>query len=164
VSGAIRPDHTIEALLQDRCLPIVNENDSVVVDELVVGDNDQLAAHVAVLTRANYLVMLSDVDGLFDRDPNIDTNAKLLRQINAIDDKILALAGDSNNPLACGGMRTKILAAKIATESGISTWLVNGKKENALRSLRYLKCAGTRFEAPAITRCVTGEKRIGTGS
>lgn len=136
-------------LLKYGMLPIINENDSVAVDELKVGDNDNLAAHVAVMAEADLLLILSDIDGLFDANPNSNPNAALIPKVSLIDESVFALAGDTHNPIATGGMFTKIQAAEKATKRGINTVIANGSKGTVLEALLHDRNPGTLFEKTA---------------
>jgi len=106
--------NTISELLSNHILPIINENDTVATEELKVGDNDRLAAMIAVLIKADLFMIGSDVDGLYTSDPNINHDAEHIAKVASINDDIFALAGGTNNRLATGGMRTKIEAASHA--------------------------------------------------
>lgn len=131
----INAKNTINELLKLKTLPIVNENDTVAVEELKVGDNDNLAAHVAVLSESDLLIICSDIDGLYDDNPNKKSTAKLIKVVEKIDDSIFSAAGSSNNPLAKGGMRTKIEAAQKAASRGIDTIIMNGTKRETFDEL-----------------------------
>lgn len=143
--------NTLEQLFRMNAIPIVNENDSVVTDELVVGDNDNLAAHVAVLCNADRLIICSDVDGLYSVNPkkvqqSRDEGAvKPIALVKEINSKIFSYASDTDNPIATGGMITKLQAAKRATAEGIETWLVNGKQALTFLDLKHGRCPGTVF-------------------
>lgn len=126
-------------------LPIVNENDSVAVDELKLGDNDNLAAHVAVLVEADLLLILSDVNGLYTANPQTDPDALLIPEVHDMDDSIETLAGDSVGPHGTGGMITKLQAAKKATSRGIDTIIANGRQPQSLEHLGKGLCPGTLF-------------------
>jgi len=139
----INAKNTINELLMLNTLPIVNENDTVAVEELMVGDNDNLAAHVAVLAEADLLIIGSDIDGVYDSDPSINKNAKLISTIEKIDDSIYEAAGDSLNPLSKGGMKTKIQAAQKAASRGIDTVILNATKREVLDDLLIGKINGT---------------------
>ena len=128
-------------------IPIVNENDSVSYTEIesedrLFGDNDVLSAVVAVLCRAKLLVILSDIDGLYDADPRLHTNAKLIKQI---DEEVYSLAGGAGSRRATGGMKTKLRAAGLATTQGIDTIITNGKKPEALYDIIKGRGAGRLF-------------------
>ncbi len=147
----VNAKNTLRELLVLGAVPVVNENDSVAVDELKLGDNDNLAAHVAALVEADLLVILSDVDGLFDADPRGNPDAKLIPEVDAIDDALAARAGGAGSRVGTGGMRTKLEAARKATERGIATVIANGRSPEALAKLAAGERAGTLFrthEAP----------------
>ena len=110
--------NTLDRLLELGALPIINENDTISTEEIAVGDNDTLSAVVAATTRAELLILLSDIDGLYDSDPHKNPDAKLIHEVSEIDGKILSLAGGSGSELGTGGMVTKLHAAQIATEAG----------------------------------------------
>ena len=142
--------NTFDALLEMGVIPIVNENDSVSYTEIesedrLFGDNDMLSSVVAVLCRAKRLVILSDIDGFYDSDPRLHPNAKLIEQINAIDEKVYALAGGAGSRRGTGGMRTKLQAAELATSNGIDTIVTNGKRPEALYDIVKGGKAGTLF-------------------
>ncbi|MBQ7799909.1 MAG: glutamate 5-kinase, partial [Oscillospiraceae bacterium] len=112
-------ENTLNRLLELDALPIINENDTVATDEIVIGDNDTLAAIVSVSVKADLLVLLSDIDGLYTADPRRDKNAKLLSKIEALTPEIMALGEGKGSSLGTGGMKTKLHAAEIATSEGI---------------------------------------------
>ena len=141
----VNAKNTLLNLLERNVLPVVNENDTVIIDELKVGDNDNLAAHVAVLADADLLIICSDVDGLFSGDPRQDTEASLVHTIEHINEDVYKLAGDTKNPTATGGMRTKIEAAEKATARGIDTIILNGTKRKYLEGLLDGNVHGTVF-------------------
>ncbi|MDR0903865.1 MAG: glutamate 5-kinase [Ruminococcus sp.] len=128
--------NTINRLIEYNVIPIVNENDTVAIDELELefGENDSLAAFVAVMSKSDLLVILSDIDGLFDGNPQDNPNAKLIPYIEDISDEIKGVAGGAGSMLGSGGMATKIKAAQIVTEAGIDMAIINGKTpENLYR-------------------------------
>jgi glutamate 5-kinase len=141
--------HTLEALLEHGVIPIVNENDSVTVDEIKIGDNDTLSANVACMAEAQLLILLSDVDGLYTSDPSNknhkDAPAELISHVDRITSKIEKLAGKSKNPLAVGGMFTKVMAAKKTMSFGIPTIIVNGLKGENLKKVFAGGQVGTLF-------------------
>ena len=142
--------NTFEELLKLGVIPIVNENDSVSYKEIesedrLFGDNDMLSAVVAVLCRARHLVILSDIDGFYDHDPRLYPNAKLIEQIDTIDDSVYALAGGAGSRRGTGGMRTKLQAAALATSQGTDTIVTNGKHPEALYDIVKGLHAGTLF-------------------
>jgi len=127
--------NTLKTLLEYKVVPIINENDTVVVDELRFGDNDNLSAMVTNLVEAQLLVILSDVDGLYDSDPRKNQNARLVSEVERISPEIEAMAGTEESDLGTGGMATKIKAAKRATLYGAGTAIINGR---TLHNLLYL--------------------------
>lgn len=136
---------TIFALLDNDILPIINENDTVTTDELKVGDNDNLSAMVAAAADADSLIICSDVDGLYDKNPHIHDDAKLIKLVSDIDEGIYAMAGGAHSSVGTGGMKTKIEAAEKATSHGISTYIVNGFKESSFEQLMRGINPGTHF-------------------
>ena len=141
---------TFETLLSMGVIPIVNENDSVCIEEIesehkIFGDNDTLSAVVAALVGADLLVLLSDIEGLYDDDPHKNTEAKLISTVNKIDDSIIALAGGARSSLGTGGMVTKLSAARIAGDSGIDTIITNGARPQNLYLIVHDEEVGTRF-------------------
>ncbi|ASJ70451.1 glutamate 5-kinase [Granulosicoccus antarcticus] len=134
---------TLSTLLTHGVLPIVNENDTVTTDEIKLGDNDTLGAQVANLIDADVLVLLTDQNGLFDKDPRSNPDAQLLERANASDPNILALAGPPGSSIGSGGMRTKILAAERAAQNGTTTVIANGREPNVLLRLRDGEPLGT---------------------
>lgn len=128
---------TFATLMERGATPVVNENDTVATQELRYGDNDRLAARVAQLVGADGLILLSDVDGLYDKDPRLDPNARLIAQVDVITDAVLAMAGDANAAagLGVGGMRTKIEAARLAAGAGAWTIIADGRSDCALQDL-----------------------------
>jgi len=139
--------NTITRLLEMGVIPVVNENDTVVTDEIGVGDNDTLAAIVAVSVRADLLVLLSDIDGLYTADPHVDPSARLIARVEAITPAIEALAGGSGSGLGTGGMATKLHAARIATAAGTDMIIANGDEPSLLYDIADGKAVGTRFLA-----------------
>lgn len=136
--------NTFETLFLYNVIPIVNENDSVAVEELVYGDNDTLSAVTAKLISADLLIILSDVDGLYDGNPQ-DENSKLIQVVKEITQDIENVAGGSESSVGTGGMTTKIAAAKIAVSSGIDMVIVNGKNPELLYDILDGKQQGTLF-------------------
>ena len=141
--------NTFEELLELGAIPVVNENDTVAIDELEleVGENDSLAAIVASVAKADTLVIMSDIDGLYDKDPHKYEDAKLIEEVHGITDDIKALAGGAGSKLGTGGMATKLKAASIANENGIDMVIINGDKPELLYDISEDKKAGTRFFA-----------------
>ena len=138
--------NTLNRLLELGALPILNENDTVSTDEIVIGDNDTLAAIVAQSVQADLLVLLSDIDGLYTADPHSDPNARMIPEINAISEDILALAGGSGTKLGTGGMVTKLQAAKICLSCGCSMVITNGNRPENLYDILDGKSIGTTFK------------------
>ena len=137
--------NTLSRLLELGALPIINENDTVATEEIVIGDNDTLAAIVAQSVGADLLVLLSDIDGLYTADPHKDPNATLISYIPAITDDILALGGGSASSQGTGGMATKLRAAQICMASGCSMVITNGIRPDDLYDILEDKSVGTRF-------------------
>ncbi len=142
-------ENTMTRLLEMRVLPIINENDTVATEEIGIGDNDTLAAFVAVSIKADLLVLLSDIDGLYTADPHKDASATLIERVDDIDGSILALGGDRGSALGTGGMATKLHAAQIATESGCDMIITNGADPDCLYRIVDGLSVGTRFYAKA---------------
>lgn len=138
---------TLERLLELGALPIINENDTISTEEISIGDNDTLSAMVAASIRADLLILLSDIDGLYDSDPHKNPDARLIPVVERLDDHIRALAGGSGSSLGTGGMVTKLQAAQIATEAGCEMVIANGHHPAALYDIAAGQPAGTRFLA-----------------
>ncbi len=134
--------NTLRTLIEWKVLPVINENDTVATDEIRFGDNDTLGALVANLIDADTLVILTDQDGMFDRDPRHDPAAVLLPEVQAMDEKLLAMAG-GGGLLGRGGMITKVRAARLASRSGCATVIASGRGENILMRLRQAEVLGT---------------------
>ena len=142
---------TFEALLSLGVIPVVNENDSVCIEEIesehqVFGGNDTLSAVVAVLVSADLLVLLSDIDGLFDGDPRKNPSARLIPVVEKIDERIVALAGGAGTDFGTGGMATKLTAASIANENGIDMVITNGENPQSLYDIMNGNSVGTLFK------------------
>ena len=137
--------NTLNRLLELGAMPIINENDTVSTDEIVIGDNDTLAAYVAESVKAELLILLSDIDGLYTADPHKDPNATLIPVIKELTDEIYALAGASSTKQGTGGMVTKLRAAAISTEAGCDMVIANGKNPEGLYDILDGKPIGTRF-------------------
>ena len=137
--------NTLHRLLELGALPIINENDTVATEEIVIGDNDTLAAIVAESVQAQLLVLLSDIDGLYTADPHTHPDAKLISHVEKIDEEILALAGVSNSNLGTGGMVTKLQAARICLNCGCSMIITNGNRPTVLYDIMDGKQVGTTF-------------------
>ena len=137
--------NTLNRLLELGALPILNENDTIATDEIVIGDNDTLAAIVAESVKAELLVLLSDIDGLYTADPHTDPEAKLIHRVHKIDGKIMALAGVSSTTLGTGGMVTKLRAAEICLSCGCDMVIANGRNPNLIYDILDGKQVGTTF-------------------
>ena len=136
---------TMETLLSMDVIPIINENDTVATQELAIGDNDTLAARVAVSVNAGLLILLTDIDGLYTADPNKAPDAKLIPLVEAVTPEIEALAGGSASAVGTGGMSTKIEAAKLAVGAGCDMVIANGRDAAVLYDIIEGKPVGTRF-------------------
>ncbi len=137
--------NTFKALLEYDVVPIVNENDTVSTDEIEFGDNDTLSSVVAQVTSSDLLIILSDIDGLYTDDPNINPDAELISKVDIVEDSILAMARGSNNPLGTGGMTTKLMAAKLSNSEGISMVLANSNIDDVLYKIIEGEDIGTLF-------------------
>lgn len=144
--------NTLDRLLELGALPVINENDAVATDEIgvdnTIGENDSLSAIVAAAIGADLLILLSDIDGLYDSDPHRNPDARLIETVPVIDAHILSLAGDKGSALATGGMVTKLHAAQIATAAGCEMVIANGEKPEVLYDIVAGRRAGTRFLIP----------------
>ena len=146
-------ENTFEALLELGCIPVVNENDSVSSAEIetgrakVLGDNDTLSAIVARLCRADLLVLLSDIDGLYDKDPHRYPDAKLMSLVTEVTDELRAAAGGAGTARGTGGMQTKLDAAQLATSAGVDMVIANGTRPEKLYDIAMGADVGTRFQA-----------------
>ena len=141
--------NTLSRLLELGALPIINENDAVATDEIgvenTIGENDSLSAIVAAAIGADVLVLLSDIDGLYDKDPRHHPDARLIPTVERVDDDLYTLAEDSSTGLGTGGMVTKLRAAAIATAAGCEMVIANGAAPEVLYDIAEGKPAGTRF-------------------
>ncbi len=137
--------NTLARLMDLDAIPIINENDTVATKEIVIGDNDTLAAIVAQSVKADKLILLSDIDGLYSADPHKDPNAKLIQVAHRIDEEILSLAGGSGSNLGTGGMVTKLEAAKICLGCGCDMIITNGNNPANLYDIVDGKSVGTTF-------------------
>ena len=147
-AGYLNTRNTLLASLEMGVIPIINENDVVAVDEIRearFGDNDNLSAMVANLIDADLLCILTDIDGLYTADPNKDPSARMIPLVEKIDDKIEGLVSGSTSGLGTGGMVTKIEAAKLATESGVTVVIANGSEKDVLIRVVKGEAVGTRF-------------------
>ncbi|WP_095984983.1 glutamate 5-kinase [Cystobacter fuscus] len=144
--------HALERLLEAQVVPIINENDTVSVDELKFGDNDTLAGLVAGGVEADALIILSDVEGLFTADPRKNPDARMLPQVDAVTPELLALAGGSGSQVGTGGMTTKVRAAARAAESGVRCVITSGAVPGRLRAVLSGEPVGTLFESSGSRR------------
>ena len=139
--------NTLARLLELGALPVINENDTISTEEFGIGDNDTLSAIVAVTIQADLLILLSDIDGLFDGDPRKNPDAKLIDTVEKIDEHIISLGGGSGSNLGTGGMATKLRAAQMATAAGCEMVIANGQSPEVLYDVAAGKRVGTRFLA-----------------
>ena len=139
--------NTIQRLLSLGVIPIVNENDSVSYEGIEFGGNDLLAAYVAEIAKADLLINMSDVDGLYDANPRTNPNAKLIARVEKFDDAILQMAGGAGTERGTGGMKAKIEAAILASNAGIPSMIVNGANPEILYDIMDGKPCGTIFAA-----------------
>ncbi len=146
--GGVRKQNfrnTLERLLELGALPVINENDTISTEEFGIGDNDTLSAIVAATVSADLLVLLSDIDGLYDGDPRRNPDAKLIPTVETVDEHIISLGGGSGSSLGTGGMATKLSAARIATAAGCEMVIANGEKPELLYDIAAGRNVGTRF-------------------
>lgn len=153
--------NTLTTLLQCGVIPIINENDTVSVDEIRFGDNDQLSAMVCNIVDADLLVILTDIDGLYSADPRLYPDAKLIPVVDHLDANIEALAGHTTHRTGRGGMHSKIQAAKIAGTSGIHTHIANGLQPDILLKLLAGEPVGTHIYPPSAGRLSSRKRWIG---
>lgn len=144
-------ENTFSKLLQLGCIPVVNENDSISSEELravpAFGDNDTLSAYVSILSGADLLVVLSDIDGLYDSNPKDNPEAKLIKTVEQLDEDILRLGGEAGSERGTGGMATKLRAARLVTAAGIPMCIVNGEQPEILYRILDGEEPGTYFPA-----------------
>ncbi|HUA06653.1 MAG TPA: glutamate 5-kinase [Solirubrobacteraceae bacterium] len=138
---------TLRKLLDWHVVPVINENDTTTTDEISFGDNDFLAAQVAILIAAERLVLLTDAEGLFTADPRVDPAARLVSEVTSFDQLDDLAIGHATSPLGSGGMRSKVVAAEMATAAGIPTVIAGGLREGALLAAASGEQVGTRFAA-----------------
>ncbi len=137
--------NSLQAILDMGAIPVINENDAVGVDEIRIGDNDNLSAIVAAMIEAEVLIILSDIDGLYDGNPKLDGSARLIDEVPTIDAEIERMAGGAGTKLGIGGMFTKIQAAKLATANGVTMLIINGSTNGNLRRALSGEHIGTIF-------------------
>ncbi|VAW42894.1 Glutamate 5-kinase / RNA-binding C-terminal domain PUA [hydrothermal vent metagenome] len=148
---------TLQALLDNRIVPIINENDAVATEEIKVGDNDNLSALVSTLAEADLLLLLTDQPGLFTADPRTNPNAQLIPEVDKIDETVKALAGGSVSGLGVGGMATKLQAADTARRAGADVVIAAGRAPNVIARIANGEMVGTRF--PALENRLENRKR-----
>ncbi|MGT2910621.1 glutamate 5-kinase [Streptococcus cameli] len=139
----------LQVLLRQRAIPIINENDTIAIEEIKVGDNDTLSAQVASLLKVDLLVLLTDVDGLYTANPNTDPTAKHLPVIDAITEELFEMAAGAGSSNGTGGMTTKLQAAVLATKSGVPVYICSSEKDTALLEAVEQTNKGTLFLADA---------------
>lgn len=142
---------TVFELLKHNVLPIVNENDAVVTDDLKVGDNDNLAASLAAAIEADALIICSDINGLYNKAPCENSNAQLIAEVEDITETIFKMAGKAGSSVGTGGMITKLQAAEKAASQGVSTYIVNGKNSETFEALLRGENPGTLFKPKPIS-------------
>ena len=138
--------NTFNKLFEFGAIPVINENDSVAVEEIVYGDNDSLSAIVAKLVNADALIILTDIDGLYDANPNENEDAKLIPVVTEINEDLYAIAGGKGSTLGTGGMVTKLHAAEITMGAGIDTIVMNGENPTEIYKALDGKQVGTFFK------------------
>jgi glutamate 5-kinase len=143
---------TLERLLELGVLPLINENDTVAVDEIRFGDNDTMAAQVAILVKADLVCLLSDIEGLYTADPRTTEDAELLRDIGSFTEEIVNAAGDAGSARGSGGMITKLEAARLLMAAGIPMVICQGHAELALQAAVQGEHLGTRFDTNSPVR------------
>lgn len=138
-------ENTVFRLLELGVIPIINENDTVATEEIAVGDNDTMSAMVAKYVHADLLVLLSDIDGLYTKDPHLHDDAELISHVYELTPEILSIAGEAGSSLGTGGMATKLIAAGIIMDAGADMLIANGKDPGILYDIVEGKQVGTRF-------------------
>lgn len=142
--------NAFNAVLDMGAIPVVNENDAVAVDEIKIGDNDNLSAIVAAMVGAEVLIILSDIDGLYNGNPKLDSTARLIDEVAEIDSEVERIAGGAGTKLGTGGMFTKVQAAKVATSNGVTMLIINGSTVGNLRRALSGEVVGTIFPRKVI--------------
>lgn len=138
--------NTIKRLWQADYIPIVNENDTVSIEEIILGDNDKLSALVAVITEADLLMLVSDIDGIFDQNPHLHPGAQLISEVADLDD-IKNCIEEKTSTLGTGGMSSKVNAAEICMRNGVEMWIVNGRRANYILQAMKGEIPFTRFHS-----------------
>ena len=147
-SAYLHARETMERLMSLGVVPVVNENDTVSVDEIRFGDNDSLAAIVGAMVSADLVIILSDIDGLYTANPRNDPNATLIDRVEEVDESVMALAGSAGSSVGTGGMLTKVRAAKALQMSGIPMAICSARRPNVLSDVVRGQDVGTLFSAP----------------
>lgn len=155
--------NTIKILIGLNIVPVINENDSVAVDEIKFGDNDELAALVAILAESDILIILTDIDGMYDKNPRIYSDARLISYIDKINEDIEKAAGGIGSTYGIGGMESKIKAAKICSFSGIKTIIANSRRKNILNKIIAGEDVGTFFAPQTVKKVKSIKKWIAFG-
>lgn len=137
--------NTIKKLWEVDYIPIVNENDTVSIEEIVLGDNDKLSALVATITGADLLILVSDIDGIFDKNPHLHTDAKLINHVSDLN-AIRSFIEEKESSLGTGGMSSKVHAAEICMQNKVAMWIVNGQRANYIVNAIDNRIPFTRFE------------------
>ncbi|MBQ9520578.1 MAG: glutamate 5-kinase [Acholeplasmatales bacterium] len=137
---------TLDSMFKHHIIPVINENDALAIDEIKVGDNDTLSALIAPVVNADLLILFSDIDGLFDKNPKIYSDAKLITEVSEINDSIINMAGDKTSNVGTGGMNTKIDAALIATKASVDMIICNSNMISKLEDIVNGKLIGTYFK------------------
>ena len=138
--------HTLNKLLAHDYIPIINENDTVAIEEIMLGDNDKLSALVAVILEADLLVIASDIEGLYDQNPHLNKKAKLIKEVTNLE-RVKSFVKEKNSLLGTGGMTSKIQAARICAKEKVEMWIVDGGKNNFLINALQDKISFTKFKA-----------------
>lgn len=138
--------NTLLTLLDMGVIPVVNENDTVSTEEIEFGDNDRLSATVAIIAEADLLILLSDIDGLYDRDPRHHEDVQIIEQVNDLNEEVMNMAGDTGSKVGTGGMATKLLAASMVTQHGIDMIIANAGTKYIINQLHSGKRVGTLFK------------------
>ncbi len=156
--GYLNARNTLDRLLELGAVPVVNENDTVSVSEFAFGDNDMLGAIVSALVGASLYIVLSDVEGLYTADPGVDHNASLIKEVDAIDQRIANMAGGAGSSVGTGGMASKIRAARAMLACGIPMVICNGHDPSVLMDIVHGEDVGTRFENKTAQSHSSGRK------
>ncbi|OPJ61211.1 glutamate 5-kinase [Clostridium oryzae] len=142
----INARNTFMTIIEDKAIPIVNENDAITTEEIKIGDNDTLSAHVCRFVEGDLLIIMTDIEGLYDSNPNENPDAKLIGYVEKVTDDIEALAGGAGSNLGTGGMKTKLSAAKIVNDAGAAMVIAHGSTPNILNNILSGENIGTFFD------------------